>query len=147
MILRTLLGEGPAEYVSDLRRPLSPAQVFLAGTRDLDPPEMEFIAERGIAATPPNQFSDPQALVDKINGRGFTHLYLHLDLDALNPTDFPDTLMQTPGGPGLDEVCAMMQALSGALDVVGFSIVEYIHRGEASLNALRKLLASSGLSD
>jgi arginase len=147
MILRTLLGEGPAEYVSDLRRPISAAQVFLAGTRDLDPPEMEFIAERGIAATPPNQFSDPHALVEKIKGRGFTHLYLHLDLDALNPTDFPDTLMRTPGGPGLEEVCAMMQALSGALDVVGFSIVEYVHGGDASLSALRRLLASSGLSE
>jgi arginase len=147
MILRTLLGEGPAEYVSDLRRPLSPAQVFLAGTRDLDPPEMEFILERSIAATPPNQFTDPQGLVEKIKARGFTHVYLHLDLDALNPVDFPDTLMRTPGGPSLDEVCAMMHAMSNALDVVGFSIVEYIHGDDASLDALRKLVASSGFSD
>jgi arginase len=147
MILRTLLGEGPAEYVSDLRRPLSPAQVFLAATRDLDPPEMEFITERAIVATPPNQCSDPRTLVEKINSRGFTHVYLHLDLDALNPADFPATLMRTPGGPGLGEVCAIMQALSAALEVVGFSIVEYIHGDEASLAALRKLVASSGFCD
>jgi arginase len=147
MILRTLLGEGPAEYVSDLRRPLTPAQVFLAGTRDLDPPEMEFITERAIAATPPNQFADPSALVEKIESRGFRHVYLHLDLDALNPTDFPATLIPTPGGPSLVEVCGMMQSLSRAFDVVGFSIVEYIHRDEASLDALRRLVASSGFSD
>lgn len=147
MILRTLLGEGPAEYVSDLRRPLTAAQVFLAGTRDLDPPEMEFIAERAIAATPPNQFSAPDALVEKIKSRGFTHVYLHLDLDALNPTDFPGTLIPTPGGPTLGEVCAMMQALSGAFEVVGFSLVEYIHRGEEAVDALRRLVASSGFSD
>lgn len=147
MILRTLLGDGPAEYVSDLRRPLTPAQVFLAGTRDLDPPEMEFITASGIAATPPNRFSDPQALVENIKNRGFTHVYLHLDLDALNPEDFPDTLMRTPGGPSLDEVCEMMQAMSSALDVVGFSLVEYIHGSDASLDALRKLVACSGFSD
>ena len=147
MILRTLLGEGPAEIVSDLRRPLSPEQVFLAATRDLDPPEMEFITERAIAATPPNQFSDPRGLVEKIKSRGFTHVYLHLDLDALNPADFPNTLMRTPGGPGLGEVCAMMQAISRALEVVGFSIVEYIHGDDASLAALRKLVTSSGFCD
>jgi arginase len=147
MILRTLLGEGPAEYVSDLRRSLSPRQVFLAGTRDLDPPEMEFITERGIASMPPNQFADPQALVEKIKSRGFAHVYLHLDLDALNPADFPDTLMRTPGGPRLDDVCAMMQATSSALDVVGFSIVEYVHGSDVSLDALRKLVVSSGFSD
>jgi arginase len=146
MILRTLLGEGPAEYVSELRRPLAPAQVFLAGTRDLDPPEMEFIAQQGIAGTPPNQFCEPLALVEKIKGRGFSHVYLHLDLDALNPDDFPDTLMRTPGGPGLPEVCDMIRALSSGLEVVGFSVVEYIHGSDASLDALRKLVASTGLS-
>jgi arginase len=147
MILRTLLGEGPAEYVSDLRRPLSPTQVFLAGTRDLDPPEMEFITERSIAATPPNQFSDPGGLVEKIRSRGFTNVYLHLDLDALNPADFPDTLIPTPGGPGLGEVCAVMQAISSTFEVAGFSIVEYVHGRDESLDALRKLIASGGFAE
>jgi arginase len=146
MVLRTLLGEGPAEYVSDLRRPLTPEQVFLAGTRDLDPPEMEFITARAISGTPPNQCADPQAFVEKIKARGFTHVYLHLDLDAINPADFPATLMRTTGGPTLEDVCNLMQAVSGALDVVGFSIVEYVQGDDASLDTLRKLLASSGLS-
>src|SRR6476659_3005821 len=47
MALRTLLGEGPDEYVSFLSRPLTPAQVFLAGSRDLDLPERVFI-EQGV---------------------------------------------------------------------------------------------------
>lgn len=136
---------GPAEYVSELRRPLTTAQVFLAATRDLDPPEMKFIAEQGIAATPPNQFADPHAFVEKIKNRGFTHAYLHLDLDALNPADFPATLMQTPGGPRLDDVCGMMQAVSKEFDLVGFSIVEYVNGDDGSLDALRKLVASVGL--
>jgi arginase len=146
MVLRTLLGEGPAEFVSDLRRPLAPAQVFLAATRDLDPPEMAFITEQRIAATPPSQFAEPQALVNEITARGFAHVYLHLDLDALNPEEFPATLMRTPGGPSLQEVCGMMHAIAAVHDVVGFSVLEYVHGDEASLAALRKLVASSGLS-
>ena len=47
MVLRTLLGEGPHEYVGELRRPLRPAQLFLAGTRDLDPEESAYILRAG----------------------------------------------------------------------------------------------------
>jgi len=145
MILRTLLGDGPADYVSELRRPLAPGQVFLAGTRDLDPPEMAYIAEKGIAATPPNEFGDPGILVNRIRARGFEHVYLHVDLDVLNPHDFGDTLLPTPGGPNLAEVSAMLCALAGAFDVVGFSIVEYVHRSDASLASLQRLVDCTGL--
>ena len=145
MVLRTLLGDGPAVFVSDLRRPLGPEQVFLACTRDLDPPEMEFISERGIACTPPKELAEPRTLVERIRSRGFNHAYLHLDLDAVNPLDFPSTLIPTPGGPRLDEICGAMQTLAGAVDVVGFSILEYVHGDDASLNHLRKLVAACGL--
>jgi arginase len=144
MILRTLLGDGPAEYAAALRRPLAPAQVFLAATRDLDPPEQAFIAEAAIAVTPPSDFVDPQALVTTIRSRGFAHVYLHLDLDALHPDDFPDTLMKTPGGPRLDDVCAMLRVLADSFTVAGFSIVEYIHGTDASLATLRKLVEAAG---
>jgi arginase len=140
MILRTLLGEGPGAFTRELRRPLRPAQVFLAATRDLDPPEAAFVSREAISVTPPAEFGDPPALAARIRERGFTRVYLHLDLDAINPADFPDTLMRTPGGPSLDEVCAMMRALSAAFTVVGASIVEYVHGNERSLAALRTLI-------
>lgn len=145
MVLRTLLGEGPDEYVGELQRPLRPAQVFLAATRDLDPPEREFIARAGISITPPESLATPQLLVERIRSRGLTRAYLHLDLDALNPAEFPDTLMQTPGGPALADVRHVMQALAGAFDVVGASIVEYVHRSDESLRTLEALLATSGV--
>ena len=146
MVLRTLLGDGPEAFTRELRRPLDARQVFLAATRDLDPPEAQFISDRAISVTPPADFGDPRRLVDRIRAAGFTRVYLHLDLDALSPRDFPDTLMRTPGGPSLDEVCAMMRSLAAAFDVAGASVVEYIHGSEASLAALRALLRCSGLA-
>ena len=145
MILRTLLGDGPAEYAAGLRRPLAPAQVFLAATRDLDPPEAAFIAEHRITVTPPTDFVDPQRLVNRIRERAFRHVYLHLDLDALRPEDFPDTLMKTPGGPTLDDVSRMLGALATAFTVAGFSVLEYVPGDAASLAALRILVASTGI--
>ena len=146
MILRTLLGDGPDAFTRELRRPLRPAQLFLAATRDLDPAEAEFVSRASISVTPPAAFDDPESLVTRIRERGFSRVYLHLDLDALNPADFPDTLMRTPGGPGLAGVCAMMRALAGAFTIAGASIVEYIHGDERSLAAIRTLVECTGLA-
>ena len=82
MVLRTLMGEGPPAYVRELRLPLDPAQVFLVGTRDLDPAERDFIAAAGISITAPDEFPSSERLVDEIRSRQFTHVYLHIDLDV-----------------------------------------------------------------
>jgi arginase len=146
MVLRTLLGDGPAEYVGELRRPLRPAQVFLAATRDLDPPERDFVEHAGICVTQPDAFSDAARLVDEIRSRGFSRAYVHLDLDALNPADFSDTLIPTTGGPPVDLVRTMIGTLSRAFTLVGTSVLEYVHGGTSSLRLIDELLASSGLT-
>jgi arginase len=141
MILRTLLGDGPQEYVRELHRPLRRDQVFLAATRDLDPPEAAFVAQAGIALTPADTFSEPERLVDRIRARGYTRVYVHLDLDALDPAEFPDALIPIAGGPSLAHVRRMLQELTRSFDVAGASIVEYVHRSDESLRILNELLA------
>ena len=144
MVLRTLLGDGPAEYVRHLRRPLQPRQVFLAATRDLDRPEQDYVARAHISVTPPEGFSDPQRLVGEIRGRGFTRVYLHLDLDALDPAGFSGMLIPTSGGPAVRDLRGMLEALSAAFDVAGASIVEYVHGGDESLRTLTELRSCFG---
>jgi arginase len=139
MILRTLLGEGPGEFVGELRRPLTPQQVFLAATRDLDPPEEEFIAAAGISVTPPAGIARHQAFVERIRARGFTRVYVHLDLDALDPNEFPATLIPTAGGPALSDVSALLRTLAASFEIAGASIVEYVDRGDEPLRRLEEL--------
>ena len=145
MALRTLLGDGPVEYTDELRRFLRPQQVFLAGTRDLDPPEVAYCSEMAISISPSEEFVTPEMLVRRICKRGFKNVYLHLDLDVLNPESFPNSLIQTPGGPSTAEVPTILKALSDNFDVVGFSIVEYCERG-GKINDLRNLVRESGIT-
>ena len=109
MALRTLLGDGPVEFTGVLRRPLNPQQVFLAGLAIQDPPEVAYCSEMAISISPPEEFTTPDILVSRIRERGFTNVYLHLDLDVLNPDSFPNSLMHTPGGPSTAEVQSMMK--------------------------------------
>jgi arginase len=139
MVLRTLLGDGPPEYVAELRRTLQPQQIFLAGTRDLDPGELAFVRDAGISVTPPAAFTDPLAVAAAVRARGFRNVYLHLDMDCFDPDEFPDALVLTPGGPSFASVKAMLLELDAAFGVAGCSFVEYVDRGGRSLGLLRDL--------
>jgi len=147
MPLRTLLGDGPIEYTSQLKLKLLPKQIFLAGSRELDPPEQAFIKQTHISVTLTSEFSTPHILIDSIRLVGFKNIYVHLDLDVLDPGSFPNSLMQTPGGPSMSEVQSLIRILSRSFNTVGFSIVEYCeHQKDDSLRTLKGLIERSGIT-
>ncbi|MCO5970133.1 GNAT family N-acetyltransferase [Actinoallomurus soli] len=116
MVLRTLLGDGPAELVPD--RPLKPSQVVLAGVRDLDPAEHEYAAAAGIPTV-----GDPEALVEAVGDA--SAVYVHIDLDVLDPSVFRSVGMPTPRGLTADRLLAMVTAIARRLEVAGLGITEY----------------------
>jgi arginase len=140
MVLRTLLGDGPAALVDQLPRPLAASQVFLVGARDLDPPEQAFIASGGVTLVGEDVFSDPRHLTTLLSTHGFGHVYVHFDVDVINPGDFHGALMHAPGGPSLAAVADVLGALHRHTDVVGFSVLEYVDRHAADRERLLTVL-------
>jgi arginase len=100
MPLRMLLDRGTIDA----------ADTVLCGTRNLDPPEEEFIAAAGIG-------DDPGPLVDRAEA-----VYLALDFDVLDPDELA-VFMPEPAGPSLDEVEQLLAGVreSGKLVGVGFT--------------------------
>jgi arginase len=141
MVLRTLLGEGDCDVAALVGRPLDPAQVVLAGTRDLDPPEQTYIDATEIAVVGPDQFSTPDALVAAIRATKRTHVYVHLDLDVLDPKEFPNVLVPAPDGVSLAALGRALEAIDDEFDCVGVSVVEYVV-GETDLTAVVRELVS-----
>jgi arginase len=146
MVLRTLTGSGPAELVSLLARPLLPGQLFLAGARDLDPPEQAFVHEARVSLTTVAELDTPEILRDRLRASGFGRAYVHLDLDVLDPASFPDALVRTPVGAAPAQVAAQIRALVAAVEVVGFSVVEFVPRTETGVRAVGDLLEATGVS-
>ncbi len=143
MALRTLLGDGPSACVSLIPRPLHASQVFLVGARDLDVPERAFIEHSAVTMIPDEAFQDPRHLADVITSRGFGHVYVHFDVDVVNPEDFHGALMHTPGGPVLAAVAEVLLALHRHTDVVGFSVLEYCDRNDADRDRLVTVLRAA----
>jgi arginase len=110
MALTTLCGSGLPELAREIGlRPLPVSQaVHLAG-RDFDPLEQENIRRLGLVAVPPDQMSPDQLSLNQIaEGQP---VYLHIDLDGLNPRDAPAVALPVPGGPGLEDVLRCLAAL------------------------------------
>jgi arginase len=145
MVLRTLLGSGPASLVSLLPRPLVPTQVVLAGARDLDRDERVFVSNAAITLLSPADLLVPGRLAGRIRACGFTKIYVHLDLDVIDPLEFPDVAVPASGGVSMDNVTDALHEVGSGFDVVGFSVVEFRPRSVTGVSAVSRLLQRSGI--
>src|SRR5205085_7658803 len=85
------------------------SDVALVGARNLDPPEVEFIAKSGIAT---GDDAVERAL------EGVDCVYVALDCDVFE-ADEVTSFMPEPGGLHVDEVETLFAALQGRAAVVG----------------------------
>ena len=145
MVLRTLMGDGPAAAVSLVRRPLSPTQIVLAGVRDLDRDEATFISDTAISRLGPADLLVPDRVAGRLRTGAFTKIHVHLDLDVLDPLEFPDVLVPVPGGISATVLTDTVRSLASAFDIVGFSVVELRPVSNDAAARVKRLLDGFGL--
>ena len=145
MVLRTLMGDGPEALVSLVRRRLAPTEIVLAGVRDLDRDETRFISDTAITRFSPADLLVPDRVSGRLRSIGFTKVYIHFDLDVLDPIEFPDVLVPTPGGVSTGVLTETVRALASTFDVVGFSVVELQPVSQDAAGRVRRLLDGFGL--
>lgn len=127
MVLRSLLGEGDPEFAA--APALEPGRAVLLGTRVFDPEERAAVA-RGLAVTS----------VDALAGA--EKLYVHVDLDVLDPSEFGGLNYPEPDGWTIARLVSSLDALA-AYDVVGAGVTECVgNSGEVEV--LQPVLAALG---
>ena len=147
MSLRTLLGEGPEAITSQIKKPLKPDQVFLVGSRDLDPEEEQFIDLNGVHYTSGHDDKGAKAhLFDALKRAAYRRIYIHIDVDVFNPFSFKDSLMPTPGGYTMESVASIIRDLDKSFEIVGVSLVEFCKRTDTGIQLLRQFIIDAGLN-
>ena len=122
MVLRTLLGDGPEALLAST--PLSPQRVILAGTRSLDDGELTYIEAAGIPVIAPEAL-DIESLTAALSASGATSVYLHIDLDVLDPAEFGSVGYPEPFGVSLGRLLELIAAAKAALPLAGAAVTEF----------------------
>ncbi|OPY26748.1 MAG: formimidoylglutamase [Methanocella sp. PtaU1.Bin125] len=145
MPLRCLLGECEASLLMQCFSTLRPSQVVMGGTRELDPPEAEYLERNGISVL---TVSDLEAGAERVSraiaATSSRHLYVHIDLDVLDSEKCPWGLCRTPDGIDVGVLMGLLRELKARFDVVGVSIVELKPREGMDIRTLRELVNIAG---
>jgi arginase len=115
MALRAAMGDGDVRIEDCVRPFVTPSQVVLAGVRELDPEESAVIAEREIRRCGVEAIEVPRR-----------KLYVHVDLDVLEPTQFAGVACPTADGVAPAVLRSCIKRLVRDHEVVGGSVLEYV---------------------
>ncbi|MEU6642383.1 arginase family protein [Saccharomonospora sp. NPDC046836] len=139
MVLRSLLGDGDPDFAASPA--LEPGRAVLAGTRAFDPAERRAVADGLVRHVPVP--ADPDTLRRTVADTGAATVYLHLDLDVLDPAEFDGTHYQEPGGLTIGQLVAGIDSLS-AFEITGAAITECAATEPADVLRLAPVLEAVG---
>lgn len=130
MVLRAAFGDGDHALVAD--PPLSKWQAVLIGARNLDAAEQALLP-----------------LIQEAAVADARELYLHIDLDVLDPAEFSGLNCPEPGGLTIEELAAAVRNLAAEASplkrpVVGAGITECVTTDPVELRKLTPILEAVG---
>ncbi|WP_314454247.1 arginase family protein [uncultured Microbacterium sp.] len=123
MVLRAITGEG--ESLLRLEPGIPPARLVLAGTRSLDAEEQRFIEHHNVRVVAPDEMADPDVLADAVVATGATRVYVHVDLDVLDPAEMAGVALPEPFGARTVDVVASIRRLRERLPLAGATLTEF----------------------
>lgn len=129
MPLRLLLGEGSPSLLKILPSTLIPEQVIYSGLRELDHSERQYIVDHAIPNIPTCHECSP--MLDKVVGKKeHENLYIHLDVDVMDPEDFDAVACPSPGGFRFEDLIETIEELGTQYQIVGSAVTEYQPKGD-----------------
>jgi agmatinase len=105
---------------------IEPSRVVVAGGRDYDPEELEFIAANEILLVSTAEIArDLPAAARKITERlGGQKVHVSFDIDVLDPAFAPGTEIPSAGGLSTRQALQLLQAAWSQSEPVGLDVVE-----------------------
>ncbi|HKA88766.1 MAG TPA: arginase family protein [Haliangiales bacterium] len=132
MPLALAVGRGDATVRDRLGlRPVREERVVLADARDLDPPERAALDASAVRRS---------SVADLVPPDG--DLYVHVDIDVLDPTELAGLRFPAPGGPPLATVVAALRRLSATRRILGVGLALTFDPDRTSRGQVSAVIAS-----
>jgi arginase len=124
MVLRAVIGDGDSGL--SLAPGTIPAErVVVGAARSFDDAELELVESRGIAALTVDALRDADALADAVAATGADAVYVHVDIDALDPAEVAGNAHPEPFGVTVAELTAAVARLRERMPLAGASLAGY----------------------
>lgn len=137
MPLRALLGESDPNVLQHSFSKVAPDQITLVGTRDLDDEEVKYIQNNKLEMVRVEDMASIPSLTTK---KAYKNVYLHIDLDVLDPEEFPYMLLPVSGGLSIHQLLTSIEHFKKNFNVVGTSIVEYVPKENKDHHLVKPIL-------
>ncbi|MFC9917717.1 arginase family protein [Agromyces binzhouensis] len=145
MVLRAIAGDGADGLALRDGERVAPSRLVLGGVRVLDEGEQAFIDEHGIAMVDVDRFREPMAIVETILATGASRVYIHVDLDVLDPSAIAGLSYPLPFGADPDDLVSLVRAVVADVPLAGASIAGFAPASpEAALDDLPTILRLIG---
>lgn len=126
MPLATLLGHGDSALCTTCYSTLLPEQIILAGVRTLDPGESDFIQSQDLTRLGIQEMEeDHTALAKAIIAKGNNPVYVHIDMDVLDPKAYPHIKHPEPKGLLPETLGAVLDKIKASCTLAGLGIMEF----------------------
>jgi len=122
MALRAVIGDGELALPHGT---VPPERVVLAGARELDAAEAAYLRTSGIVHLTAESLADPEALADAVAATGADAVYVHVDLDVLDPAAITGVGTPVPFGVEVPQLVAALAELRRRTPLVGASLAGF----------------------
>lgn len=122
MVARALTGEGAAMLLPEA--PLDPSRLVLVGVRDLDDGELAHIEERAIPMVS-SVMTSAAEVVAAVEATGADRVYLHVDVDVLDPAVIAGVSSAVPFGLELGTLLDCITTLRARFGFAGAGVTGF----------------------
>jgi arginase len=125
MVLRAIAGDGAEGLALEGDERVPASRIVLGGVRAIDEGEQAFIDAEEMTVLGVEEFADAAAAIRAITATGATRVYVHIDLDVLDPSAIAGLSYPLPFGVQPDALVALVREVVAAFPLAGASIAGF----------------------
>ena len=141
MPIRFLLENNNDKINKILGTQLRKSQLLLIGNRDLDTAEIDYINKNQIANVSIKEIEqDNDIIIHKLKTQNCNNVYIHIDLDVLDPESFPYVPVPSKNGLKAELFGGILDKIKENFTIIGIGLFEYMESHKKEIEIIKKII-------